>query len=196
MPGTYKVSMSKFEDGVYTELVAPTAFKTVALNNASLPLGDRKQLDQFSRKAAELRRATSAASSYYSQLVNKLRYIKPVLIETAGIPPATTKEVYDIEKRLNSVSIQLNGDATLSRREFETLPSINERIQTITGALWRTTAAAPNAFIQSYELAAKQFEPVLNELKSIGDAISKLEAELEKQGAPYTPGRVPAWKKN
>jgi hypothetical protein len=37
---------------------------------------------------------------------------------------------------------------------------------------------------------------VLNELKLIGEAISKLEAELEKQGAPYTPGRTPAWKKN
>ena len=196
MPGNYKVSMSKFEDGEYTELVAPTAFKTVSLNNSSLPAGDKKLLEQFSKKVAELRRAASATNAYRSELVNKLKFIKTALVETPGIPAAFTKEVFDIEKRLNAVNVQLNGDATLAQREFETLPSINERIQIVTGGLWNTTAGATQSFMQSFEIAGKQFEPVLAEIKSIGETVKKLEAELEKQGAPYTPGRIPDWKKN
>ncbi|MDO9377082.1 MAG: hypothetical protein Q7T76_21830 [Ferruginibacter sp.] len=196
MPGNYKVSMSKFADGVYTELVAPVSFKAVSLNNSSLPVGDRKALEQFSKTAAELRRSSSAANAYRLELVNKLRYIKQALIETPGVTSVFTKDVFDVEKRLNAANLRLNGDATLTQREFETMPSINERIQTITGGLWSTTSAPTQSFVESLAIAGKQFEPVLTEITSIGEAIKKLDAELEKQGAPYTPGRLPVWKKN
>lgn len=196
LPGTYKVSLYKFEDGRYTELVAPQSFKTVALNAASFPAADNKALADFSKKIAELRRATAAADKYRNELVNKLAYIKPAIIETPGLPLTVSKSIIDIEKRLSAVSILLNGDATLAKREFETPPSLNGRVQTITGALWNTTAAPTQTFMHSYDVAAKQFAPVLLEIKSIGEEIKKIEELLEKNGAPYTPGRIPDWKKN
>jgi photosystem II stability/assembly factor-like uncharacterized protein len=196
MPGKYKVSMSKFEDGNITELVPAKEFQTLSLNNASLPPSDKKILEAFSKKAGELRRASSAANTYRSELLNKLKYIQPALIEAPSLPASLAKDIYNLEKRLSAVNVKLNGDATLSRREFETLPSINDRIQNIAGGLWNTTSGATQTFIQSYELAAKQFAPVLAEIKAIGQALEVIEGELEKHGAPYTPGRIPEWKKN
>jgi len=196
LPGNYLVSLSKFEDGVYSELVTPQPFKTIALNMASLPATDKKSLEDFSKQVGELRRVTSAADNYRSELVNKLKYIKPAIIETPKLPVNISKDVYTIEKRLNAANSLLNGDAVLAKSEFETLPSINGRIDGIVSGLWRTTAAPTKTFMESYELAAKQFAPVLTELKSIGEAMKKVEAELEKNGAPYTPGRVPEWKEN
>jgi len=196
LPGSYKVSLSKFEDGNYAEMVPAQSFKTVALNNVSLTVTDKKAVDDFSKKIAELRRATAAANSYRLELLNKLKYIKPAVIETPMLPVSISKEIFEIEKRLTAVNNLMNGDATLAKREFETLPSINERIRSIVGALWNTTAAPTQTYIQSYTTAAKQFTPVLAEIKSIGDAIKKVEAALEKSGAPYTPGREPEWKQN
>ncbi len=196
MPGTYKVSLSKFEDGVYTELVAPQSFKAVALNHSSIPVADRKALDAFSKKIAELRRVSAAAEAYRGELVDKIKYIKAAMLETPNLPLSVSQSVYAIDKRLNAVNTQMNGDATLARREFETLPSLNGRISNITGALWSTTSAPTQTMEQSYQLASKQFAPLLAEIKAIGEEIKKIEDQLEKAGAPYTPGRVPVWKGN
>jgi hypothetical protein len=100
----------------------------------------------------------------------------------------------ELEKRLSAVNRKLNGDATLARREFETTPSINGRIGYITGVLWNTTAAPTQTQMDNYSIAAKQFTPVYNELKSIAEEIKRMEDLLEKSGAPYTPGRMPEWK--
>ena len=55
LPGNYKVSLSKFEDGVYTELAAAQPFKAVTLNNATLPASDKKALEDFCNQVAELK---------------------------------------------------------------------------------------------------------------------------------------------
>ena len=196
LPGNYKVSLSKFEDGVYTELVAAQPFKAVALNNASLPVTDKKALEDFCKQVAELRRVSAAADEYRSEMVNKVRYFKQAVIETPTLPLTVSKTIATIEKRLIDVNTRLNGDATLTRREFESSPSINERIGTIVGGLWRTTAAPTTTYINSYQAAARQFTSVYNELKAIGVDIKNLENILEANKAPYTPGRLPDWQGN
>ena len=194
LPGNYKVSLSKFEDGVYTELVSPQNFKAVALNAATLPATDKKALDEFCKKIAELSRVTQAATQFRSELANKVRYMKQAIIETPKLSLEVSKAIQEVEKRLAVVNRQLNGDATLARREFETTPSINGRIGYITGVLWNTTAAPTQTQMDNYSIAAKQFTPVYNELKSIAEEIKRIEDLLEKSGAPYTPGRMPEWK--
>ena len=57
-----------------------------------------------------------------------------------------------------------------------------------------TTAGATNTFITSYTDAAREFEPVLQEVKAIDTDVKKLDSLLEKNHAPYTPGRLPDWK--
>lgn len=61
----------------------------------------------------------------------------------------------------------MNGDASLAKREFETTPSINGRIGNIVGGLWSTTAAPSQTYIQSYEIAQKQFASIYKEIKNI-----------------------------
>ncbi len=193
MPGTYKVSLSKFDDGKLTELVAAQPFVIKTLNAASLPATDKKALDAFCKKVSELRRAAAAAEGYRGELTNKIKFIKSAIID-AQIPHGDiTSQVYAIEKRLNAVDIKMNGDASLAKREFETPPSINGRVSTIEGTLWTATSAPTQTALNSYNVASKQFAQVLPELKSIDDDIRKVETTLEKSGAPYTPGRLPVW---
>jgi len=196
LPGNYKVSLSKFEDGVYTELTAAQSFKAVALNNATLPATDKKALEDFCKQVAELRRVSAAADEYRSEMVNKIKYIKQVIIETPNLPLSVSKTIAALEKRLTDVNTKLNGDATLARREFESSPSINGRIGSIAGGLWTTTAAPTTNFINSYQTAARQFTPVYNELKAIGTEMKNLENILDTNKAPYTPGRLPEWNGN
>jgi hypothetical protein len=196
LPGNYSVQLMKSEDAKITPLSDPMPFKAVTLHTGSLPPADKKTTDEFSRRLAELRRVTAGADEYRSLHMQKIKYMKAALLETPGLPVDLSAEIKSLEKRLNLVNRSLNGDATLGRREFETLPAINDRIQSITGNLWNATSGPTPTMKQSLETAERQFEPVFTELRKIGADIQELEKKLEKAGAPYTPGRLPEWKKN
>ena len=194
MPGKYTVALMKFEDGKISELVPAQPFTIKSLNAATLPASDKKALDQFCKKVSELRRATAGATEFKGELTNKIKFIKTAILDAPVAMPQVAEQVIVIEKRLQAIEVKLNGDASMSKREFETLPSINSRITGIESSLWTTTAAPTQTSLQSYETASKQFSAVLPELKSIDDEIKTVEVTLENNKAPYTPGRLPIWK--
>lgn len=196
IPGTYRVSLSKFEDGVYTDLGVQESFKIQALNQSSLPAADKKAVDDFCKKVAELRRVTGATDAYRSELQEKLKYIKRAVIDAPALPITISKSISELETRMNAVNLQLNGNGSLARREFETLPSINSRIGTIVGGLWSTTVAPSETYLQSYQLALTEFNAVYKEIKSIDSAMTQLEQKLEMHAVPFTPGRLPEWRTN
>lgn len=193
MPGNYKVSLSKFEDGKITELVPAQPFTIKSLNAATLPATDKKAVDVFSKKVSELRRATGAADSYKGELNNKIKFIKSAILSASNPLTGMTDQVAAIEKRITEADKKLNGDGTLAKREFETPPSINGRVGSIEYAVWNSSCAPTQTSMQSYDVAAKQFSEVLRELKSIDSEIKKMEDVLEQNKAPYTPGRIPEW---
>jgi len=115
-------------------------------------------------------------------------------LQTASADPSIIKNIFSIEKRLAAADIILNGDESLTKREFEAPTSIAGRINDIMQNLMATTTAPTNAYMSSYTIAGQQFSPVLSEVKTIGEEIKKIEIMLEQKGAPYTPGRIPEWK--
>ena len=196
VPGKYFVSLSKFEDGTITELVSAKEFNCKQLNNTSLPAADKLALDTFNKKVAELTRAVTAADAYRKELVDKLEYIKKAIIDGAHVGIIELEKVEDIEVELTELNKKLNGDNLRSNYEYVAPSSIKDRINLITGALWYTTAAPTTTFIKSYDDAAGKFDDILVTLKLVDDEIKLVEDELEKSGAPYTPGRFPEWRKN
>jgi photosystem II stability/assembly factor-like uncharacterized protein len=194
MPGTYKVSLSKYEDGVYTELVPPQLFKCVALNNATLAATDKKAYDDFCKKVTDLRRVAGGVNQFYGDINNRLRLIETVVMDAPKVPLDVHNQIFQLKKRLEKVSRTMYGDATLARREFETTPSVNSRIMGIQYALWNTTSAPSAANRQNYVIAAKHIGTIISELKSVNTDMQKIESALDNAGAPYTPGRVIEWR--
>lgn len=194
LPGNYKVSLSKFEDGKYTALTEAVPFKCVPLNIGSFQVEDKKALQAFTNKVAELRRVATGTEQYRREQENKLRYLKAAALKTGNAPLEISEQITKLESRLKAAGVAMNGDPTLAGREFETSPSINGRIGRITGGLWNSTVALPASFEEGYAAAEKAFKPVYAEIKAIGEEVKKLEGQMEKYGAPYTPGRLPEWK--
>ena len=194
LPGKYTVSMGKYEDGSYTEIMPPEPFYIEALNMASMAASDKKVLYEFGKKVSELNRVVDGTNSYRAELANKLKYIKEAILKTPFINQQVMENIFALDKRLVGVDIKLNGDAALLKREFDAPPSINNRVSSIMDGMLATTAGTTNTFITSYIDAAKEFEPVLQEVKAIDAEVRKLDLLLEKNNAPYTPGRLPDWK--
>ena len=196
VPGTYKVSLQKYEDGNFTEMAAPVSFNCVPLNNSSLPAADKTALNAFNRKLAELTRAMSGADEYRIELTKKIPYLKRAVLDAPGVPAGVYAQVSAIQKKLNEINRQLNGDGLRARYEGAAPISLKGRTDMITGALWSTTSAPTETFRSSYNIVADGFEAVLNSLRSVTEDIKQVEGLLERYKAPYTPGRLPEWKKN
>ncbi|OJJ17065.1 glycosyl hydrolase [marine bacterium AO1-C] len=196
-PGTYKVSLGKVVDGKYTEMVPAQNFKVVPLNNTTLPVTNRAEVMAFHRKLSKLRRALSSSNNLRRELQNKVRHMRVAVINAPNVPIKTLEDIRKVDKQLRSINRTLNGDYSLSRRQFETPPSVAGRIGTVNYQLSNTTAPPTKTHKENLKIAEEDFAKVFTQLKKIvNEDIKKIEKALENAGAPYTPGRVPQWVKD
>lgn len=191
LPGNYKISLSKFQNGIYSDLDATATIKATPLNNATLKAEDEKAVLAFNKEVAEMRRLSSMAQRYQGDLTNKLRFIKAAFLQTPKLPLSVNNDALSLEERLTKVGILMNGDRTLASREFETLPGINGKVFSIIGSLWDISSGPTASMRKTYAETNGELTKVINEINAINEEVSKLEIQLEKAGAPYTPGRMP-----
>jgi hypothetical protein len=104
MPGTYKVSLSKFEDGTISELVAPVSFNTKVLYSDALALSEKNKLTDFCKKVSNLRKAVGAADSYKGELSEKMKFLKAAVIETPQKLDLLPAQLVAIDKKLTNIS--------------------------------------------------------------------------------------------
>jgi len=193
MPGQYTVSLSKYADGVVTELAGPVSFTCKLLDQSSIPTNMAENV-VFFKELTRIRKATSAATDLLRNMNQRITHINQAAQDMPVEPKSVLEKSYAISRQLIILNIQLNGDATKARREFETTPSINERVGGIEYAIWNSTAPVPKMYKESYEIASRQFKALLTEMKDLNKKLEELERELEINQAPYTPGRWPEWK--
>jgi hypothetical protein len=191
LPGKYNISLSKFEDGVFTMLVPKQEFICKTLNNNTIKVEDRIALNEFNKKVAELTRTVSGTDSHKKELDKKVKYLKKAVFESANTPIEIYNEVLAVEAKLEVLNRKLNGDGLKSSYEGSVPTSIKDRVSLLTYGLWTTTSAPTTTFLKSYEVAAIQFSEIFNSLESIGNEIITIEKKMKENAAPYTPGRFP-----
>jgi len=196
MPGTYKVFMSKSVKGKVTKLTEPVSFEAVTLGNTSLPAEDRTELVAFQKKVRELNRAANASASIVRELAEKIRHYKAALKSITVSHIELEADIKNMEKKVNELQRKLSGDRTFRQIDKDAEPGLTSRINGIIRDQRRSTSAPTQSQKQNYEIVADELPPILEALKKLvkEDAV-KIEKKLEELGAPYTPGRLPEWKK-
>ena len=107
------------------------------------------------------------------------------------------KDVLAIEDKLRAIQKKMYGDRVSDRLEIDTPPSINSRLFSAIYDGYGTTSDPTTTMKEQLQIASEEFEAALSELKSVIQTDMKaLEQKLEAAGAPYTPGRLPEYKKN
>jgi hypothetical protein len=196
MPGIYKVSLSRRVNGVFTELATRQTFTASVLEHSVLPAQDRDALVAFQRKVAELQRAVLGSSRTVDDLKNRIALIKRSLLNTQAPTASLSADADRLEAGLNAINRALRGDRTISSRNEPTPPSILNRVSGIVDDQWQSTGAPTQTQIDAYNIAGEEFAPVLARLRTLVDTDLKIiESAMESLGAPWTPGRVPDWKK-
>ena len=192
-PGKYNVALFKYNDGVLTELVSPVSFNCKLLEDSSLPI-NLEETAKFNSQVSKLRKAVSAASDLLNDMSNRTKNIDLAILDMPAPGKALSEKNHNLRREVLALQLQLSGDNTRSSREFETEPSINDRVSSIGGALSSSTSQVPGMYKESYEIASKQFSTLLVAMRKLHNDLLEVEKELNTNGAPYTPGRWPEWK--
>jgi len=196
MPGTYRVAMSKRVDGVTTELAGPVTFSASVLSNSSLSASDRKALLEFQKSVASLQRAVLGASRSVDELKSRTALIRKALNDVQAPSANLRKEVDSLDASLRAISRVLNGDRTLASRSEAAPASIVDIVNGIVDDEWQSSGAPTKTQQDAFDRAGDEFAPLLAKLRMIaGTDLKNVEDQLEGLGAPWTPGRIPEWRK-
>ena len=191
-----KVFLSKNVNGKLTKLTEPVSFDVVTLGNTTLPAKDRKELAAFQKKVRELNRAVGAASQVLNDLRTRATHYRAALKSLAGPDAELFADIKSLEGKIQVLRNKLGGDRLYRRVDQDTVPGLASRIRGIMSDQRLSTSAPTKTHRNAYEIVADEFSPILEALKKIIDEdVASIEKKLEDVGAPYTPGRLPKWKK-
>lgn len=195
LPGNYKVTMSKNENGVITELFGPVTFVARPLNNTTLPAKDRAVLVAFQRKVARLQQAVMSVNALTDEVSKRLTVIEKAALTTVGADKSIIEKVRQMKIQNNTIQRIMTGDRTLAKRNENQTPPITDRLQYIIDGTWETTSDPTQTQLDAYRIASEQLTPVLAQLRTLIETdLKAIEGQLEKLDAPWTPGRIPDWK--
>jgi hypothetical protein len=196
LPGSYSVSFALRADGKETPFGVRQAFEVTALNLSTLPPADRPQLLAFQQKAASIQRAVLGSIAAAREAQERIDGLKRAIEDTPAAEAALATELRAIEGRLKDIQVALSGDSVMERRNEPVPMSIQDRVNAIVRSHWNATAAPTGTNLRAYDIAAEEFTVQLDRLRQLVEAdLRKVEAALEAAGGPWTPGRVPVWKK-
>jgi len=194
-PGTYTVQLVKRVSGELSDLCEPVSFEIEALELGGLTAPDKAEVLAFNRKAADLQRAVQGTGRALGEASARVSALKTAAERTIGAGPDILKSLHDLETKLYDLQIRLNGDRAPARLGEPDAVSINDRVRTMTGG-WYITSPPTQTAREQFDYIAADFEGILEGLRTlVTNDLVPLEQKMEELGAPWTPGRIPAWRK-
>jgi photosystem II stability/assembly factor-like uncharacterized protein len=194
MPGAYKVMAAKVIDDIVTPLGESQAFTVKVLRNATLAAENRSELVEFQKKVAEMTRVAQGTLEECDVIAARLLRIRQTVVALPGAAAELLPKVADVEKALGEIIFAFRGyDAKAS---FEEIPPahmpLQNRISELIGIQVSTTSRPGKTQTDNYKIIMDELRPLVDKLKGIQTTgLPGLEKELDKRGAPWTPGRVP-----
>ncbi len=195
MPGKYTVSISKFADGLITELIQDKEFEVKLLNELNMDNAQYAKIVNFQKEFAEFQRVFFACNESINKLSEKTEVLKSAALSAKGNSKEILTRLFNINNELEEINKAFNGDNSISKRNGNQPPSFTERLTYVIWGIWSMITEPTAAQISNLNMVKKEFTPYYEKLKRINDKdIKDIETELEKIKAPYTPGRFPEWK--
>jgi len=193
MPGSYTVSMSKRVEGERVEIATAQTFALQPLYTGGLVTEDRQDLLNFEMQSAALYREVTGADRAAAEIQEQIDHLFKAVTDTPSSSEERATSLRQLNMRMHNLKTRLSGDSTISSRAEKVPMSIADRINNIVGGHWDSQSAVTTNYRNSYDIADQQFRQVVVELKAIAADLATLEAGLQAEGAPWTPGRIPSW---
>ncbi len=174
--GKYTVEVHLIDNGVTTLLAGPAAFQLNHLNNGTTHPENSVARDDFWAEANKATRALESLDDAFTKAKERCTALKTTVRNTPGTDIKELENLRSLELRLAKVAIALSGDVSLSKREFETVPSLQDRLSNATWGSW-SHRSEPTSTAKSELTTAlagiQEWTPILDTIRAELDAIAK-----------------------
>ena len=178
------------------QLIPKTPFKVVELNNLSLPTVNASELVQFKKEVAELQRSIAGSSRIMGEVNEKLDLIEHAIRTYPGTDLSLLKEVERLRNSYHDCTVKLWGDGIRANNEFETVPSITNRIGIVEYQLFANRSGMTKTQQTNKAIAEEEYKEFRISLDDILVRIKSLESKLEVAKIPYIKGKDERWKED
>ncbi|MEM9172862.1 MAG: glycosyl hydrolase [Pseudomonadota bacterium] len=196
LPGDYTARLAVLRDGMLQETGEAQTITLKSLPASPEITSDRRALQAFQIQVADLQRAVAGSVRAIGEIDNRLAHLREALVSTPAAGQAERDQLNALTSRLADLSVAINGDRTVASRNEPTPLSIASRVGGLYSSLVFSQSAAGGNYTDSYAIAAQEFAVALRNLNAVATEAAALEATLDVQGAPWTPGRIPSWSNN
>lgn len=198
LPGKYQVEMYLVTKDSTLALGESRSFAVEKLNNVTLPAENKEELLVFSKEVDELSRVIRGARRLTTELEENLIQIKQSIHTN---PKASAELMSAIDQSLNEladIKWRFQGQippASYEERIPDQVP-INDRLSALQSVHSRSSSTVTGTQRMVYDILANELPPLLERLDKVANKdLPEIEIMLDAIKAPWTPGRVPKWKK-
>lgn len=194
LPGKYSVSVHSSEDGEIKSLIKDHSFKLNWLEDHSLMTADRPGLIQFQSELESARRKITAISNYKNELKDRIESLKANTRNTPGADLKLLERLRKLEYSIYEIEQKLNGDQSLSSRNYDTPPSLLNRMNSAVWNSYYSTSEPTGEQKKNLNIVNEEIEALHFELKAVKTECEEINGILSKAGAPYLKYELPELK--
>ena len=186
-PGEYTVSMARFADGEYVELVAPKSFTVKPLRDGALPAQD--DAAAFWQQTAKLDRAVRATNITFNDLNDRIGLLKKAAERASGDPVKLFTDWQEIRTEANALDELLNGNPARNVIAERNLPTVRSRLGSVLTGIGNSTYGPTGTHREQLGFAEEMHDEVRERLVILmEETVPAYERLLAESGAPWVPG--------
>ncbi|MGE5479198.1 MAG: glycosyl hydrolase [Chloroflexota bacterium] len=195
-PGQYFVTMFRYDGKDTKQMTEPQPFTIKLYNNTTIASADWNKNVEFYNEVNKFQLALTSWGSIMSDNMKKINLIEKAIDLTPNAPLELKSRARAIELELLSLNTMLHGNPTKAKRNENQPPTLDDRLNYLSWGIWSVSNEPTASQRQILATAKTEFDAFYSRARKVVETdVRSLEADLEKYGAPYTPGRLPAWGK-
>lgn len=194
--GIYSVEILLIKDAKIEVLVPQTKFTVKALNNQTLVASNPEALQKFRSDVAEMSRKVRGTGNLMREAKDKLDVYQTAILSYPGAEISLIEEVKNLKIVYDLCVVEMYGDRIKSSREFETYPSISDRMGLVEYQIYENTVDVSNTRLKNLQIVQEEYLELRKKLDDIIVRTRKLEEQLDAKGIPYTKGKDESWKED
>jgi len=194
--GVYTVEVLLIKDGKIEVLVSQSKFTVKALNNQTIVATNPEALQKFRSEVAEMSRKVRGTGKLMSETTEKLDIYQTAILSYPGAEISLIEEVKNLKISYDLCVVEMWGDRVKSSREFETYPSISDRMGLVEYQLYENTVDVSITRQKNLQIVQEEYLELRKKLDAIIVRTRKLEEQLDAKGIPYTKGKDESWKED
>jgi len=187
MPGTYTVEMTKVINEQVISLGKKQNFKVSSLYN------NRQQADPklraYYQQIAAVARTFGIISRRLATQEKQLTYIIDAFKVNSIEPNPWVKQALKVRQNIDSIKVLLYGDKSIKKRFGAAAPGLETRLYDAITEIWDNPEGLTETHRKDIAIVNNHNPQLLADLKTNKVIIDNLDKQLDKIGAPYTPGR-------